>query len=249
MRRKVFDVLASLAGLVVVVMLVVAGGLAMWGYSFANSSVHTQLAQQQIVFPDKGSEALASPQIGPYLNKYAGQNLTTGAQAKAYADHFIAVHLSEMPLGGVYSKVSAASRANPNDAKLAAEVQTSFQGTTLRGLLLEAYAFSVFATIALWAGIASFVLAALLLILVGFGLLARSTGARDRRNPPGGQGHDDAGHRLTPATSSGKPSGPSRKRGAASCAWLRPPVAGRRSLPERDLRLLRALPAAELRRW
>ncbi|HZD98639.1 MAG TPA: hypothetical protein VE132_10830, partial [Micromonosporaceae bacterium] len=98
-----------------------------------------------------------------------GQNLTTGAQAKAYADHFIGVHLSEMPLGGVYSKVSAASRANPSDAKLAAEVQTSFQGTTLRGLLLEAYAFSVFATIALWAGIASFVLAALLLILVGFG--------------------------------------------------------------------------------
>jgi predicted lipid-binding transport protein (Tim44 family) len=169
MRRKVFDVLASLGGLVVVVMLVVAGGLAMWGYSFANSSVHTQLAQQQIAFPAKGSEALASPEIGPYLNKYAGQNLTTGAQAKAYADHFIAVHLSEMPLGGVYSKVSAASRANPNDAKLAAEVQTSFQGTTLRGLLLEAYAFSVFATIALWAGIASFVLAALLLILVGFG--------------------------------------------------------------------------------
>jgi hypothetical protein len=141
----------------------------MWGYSFANSSVHTQLAQQQIVFPAKGSEALASPQIGPYLNQYASQNLTTGAQAKAYADHFIAVHLSEMPLGGVYSKVSAASRANPSDAALAAEVQTSFQGTTLRGLLLEAYAFSVFATIALWAAIASFVLAALLVILVGFG--------------------------------------------------------------------------------
>ena len=104
MRRKVFDILASLGGLVVVVMLVVAGGLAMWGYSFANSSVHTQLAQQQIVFPAKGSDALASPKIGPYLNQYAGQQLTTGAQAKAYADHFIAVHLSEMPYGGVYSR-------------------------------------------------------------------------------------------------------------------------------------------------
>jgi hypothetical protein len=169
MRRKVFDTLASLGGLIVAVMLIVAGGLAMWGYSFANSNVHDQLAQQQIVFPDKGSQALASPQIGPYLNQYAGQQLTTGAQAKAYADHFIAVHLSEMPYGGVYSQVSAASRANPKDAALAAEVQTSFQGTTLRGLLLEAYAFSVFATIAFWAGIAAFVLAALMLILVAFG--------------------------------------------------------------------------------
>ena len=169
MRRKVFDILASLGGLAIVVMLVVAGALATWGYNFANSSVHTQLAQQQIVFPDKGSPALASPQIGPYLNQYAGQKLTTGAQAKAYADHFIAVHLSEMPYKGVYSQVSAASRANPTDTALAAEVQTSFQGTTLRGLLLEAYAFSVFATIALWAAITAFVIAFLMAILVAVG--------------------------------------------------------------------------------
>ena len=118
MRRKVFDILASLGGLLIVVMLLVAGGLAMWGYSFANSSVHTQLAQQQIVFPAKGSAALASPKIGPYLNQYAGQPLTTGTQAKAYADHFIAVHLSEMPNGGVYSKVSAAAQADPTNAAL-----------------------------------------------------------------------------------------------------------------------------------
>ena len=169
MRRKVFDILASLGGLVVVIVLVVAGALAMWGYNFANSSVHTQLAQQQIVFPAAGNDALASPKIGPYLNQYAGQKLTTGAQAKAYADHFIAVHLSEMPYGGVYSNVSAAARANPTNTALAAEVQTSFQGTTLRGLLLEAYAFSVFATIALWAGIVSFIGAALMALLVAFG--------------------------------------------------------------------------------
>ena len=169
MRRKVFDILASLGGLAIVVMLVVAGGLATWGYNFADSSVKTQLAQQQIVFPDKGSPALASPEIGPYLNQYAGQKLTTGAQAKAYADHFIAVHLSEMPYKGVYSQVSAAARANPTDTALAAEVQTSFQGTTLRGLLLEAYAFSVFATIAAWAAIASFLLAFLMAALVGVG--------------------------------------------------------------------------------
>ena len=169
MRRKVFDILASIGGLVVVVTLVVAGALATWGYNFASNDVHNQLSQQQIVFPAKGSAALAGPEIGPYLNQYAGQPLTTGAQAEAYADHFIAVHLSEMPYNGVYAKVSAASMAAPNNAALKAEVQTSFQGTTLRGLLLEAYAFSVFAALAFWAAIASFTLAFLMALLVAFG--------------------------------------------------------------------------------
>jgi predicted lipid-binding transport protein (Tim44 family) len=169
MRRRVFDLLASMVGLLLVVILAVAGGLAMWGYNFSNNSVHTQLAQQQISFPALGSTALASPKIGPYLNQYAGQPLTTGDQAEAYADHFIAVHLSEMPYNGVYANVSAASMAAPTNATLKAEVQTVFQGTTLRGLLLEAYAFSVFATIALWAAIASFLMAFLMALLVGFG--------------------------------------------------------------------------------
>jgi hypothetical protein len=169
MRRKAFDILASLGGLLVVVTLLIGGALACWGYNFASNDVHNQLAQQQIVFPAEGSPALASPKIGPYLDQYAGQPLTTGAQAEAYADHFIAVHLSEMPYNGVYSKVSAASMANPNNAALKAEVQTVFQGTTLRGLLLEAYAFSVFAEIALWAAIALFSLAFLMAVLVAFG--------------------------------------------------------------------------------
>jgi hypothetical protein len=169
MRRKIFDVLASSGGGVFVVVLLVAGALLMWGYSFANSNVHSQLAQQQIVFPAKGSAELANPKIGPYLDQYAGQQLTTGPQAQAYANHFIAVHLSEMPYGGVYSKISAASKATPNNAKLAALVQTSFQGTTLRGLLLEAYGFWTFGQIALWAGIAAFVLAGVMALLVGLG--------------------------------------------------------------------------------
>ncbi len=175
MQRKVFDLLASAFGAVMVVVLLVAGGLLMWGYSFTNSSVHNQLAQQDIVFPSAAAFAAAkpgteiTPGMKPYLLQYAGQPLTTGAQAAAYADHFIAVHLSEMPYGGVYATVSAASRANPTNKALAAEVQTSFQGTTLRGLLLEAYAFSEFGLIALWAAIAAFALAAVMALLVAFG--------------------------------------------------------------------------------
>ena len=176
MQRKVFDILASAGGALVTVVLVVAGALLMWGYSFANSNVHDQLAMQQIYFPSKAAMAQAkagteiTPGMLPYIEQYAGQQVLTGAQAEAYANHFIAVHLSEMPYGGVYSAVSNASRANPNNATLKAEVQTVFQGTTLRGLLLEAYAFGTFATIALWAGIASFILAFLMALLTGFGI-------------------------------------------------------------------------------
>ena len=176
MQRKMFDFLASAAGLLIVVMLLVAGSLLLWGNSFTRTSVHNQLAKQDIVFPTRAEFAQAkagteiTPAMLPYLEKYAGQELTTGAQAEAYADHFIAVHLSEMPYGGVYAKVSAASRANPTNTALASEVQTTFQGTTLRGLLLEAYAFSEFGLIALYAAIASFVVAAFMLLLVGLGL-------------------------------------------------------------------------------
>jgi hypothetical protein len=131
--------------------------------------VRSQLAQQQITFPAKGSAALASSKIGPYLNQYAGQQLLTGPQAQAYADHFIAVHLNEMPYNGVYSKVSAASMAQPNNAALQSEVQTVFRGTTLRGLLLEAYAFWKMGQIAFIGAIVSFVLAGVMLVLSGFG--------------------------------------------------------------------------------
>jgi hypothetical protein len=175
MRRKAFDILASWVGLVAVVVLLVAAGLMLWGNNYVNSNVHNQLAEQQIFFPPKA--AFAHPVAGseitsamiPSVSKYAGQQLLTGAQAEAWADHFIAIHLSEMPYGGVYSKISTAARANPKSTKLAALEQTSFQGTTLRGLLLEAYGFSEIGTILLWGAIASFILAFVMWLLVGLG--------------------------------------------------------------------------------
>jgi hypothetical protein len=175
MSRRVFDKLASGVGIVVVVVLVVAGALLTWGHSYVNSNVHNQLAQQQIYFPSKAAFAQAkpgteiTPGMIPYLEKYAGQQLLTGPQAEAYANHFIAIHLSEMPYGGIYSKVSAAARANPSNTQLSGLEQTSFQGTTLRGLLLEAYGFAEVGTVMLWGAIASFALAAVMAVLVGLG--------------------------------------------------------------------------------
>jgi len=177
MRRRAFDTILTAGGLVLAVILLIAGGLLLWGYNFANSNVHDQLAQQQITFPSKalfanppaGSTEI-TPAMKPYLEQYGGEQLVTGPQAKAYADHFIAVHLSEMPYGGVYAKVSAASMTAPNNADLKAEVTTVFQGTTLRGLLLEAYAFWKMGQIALIAAICSFAAAAAMLILSALGL-------------------------------------------------------------------------------
>jgi len=179
MRRKVFDVLVSAGGVLVVAVLVVAGALLMWGYSFTNSSVHNQLSEQQIFFPTRAQLATAKPNTHitpgmlPYLEPYAGQQLVTGQQAEAYADHFIAIHLQEIGGGLTYSEMSAKALAlSPTSSAYAADeakVQLLFQGTTLRGLLLEAYAFWTFGQIALWAGIAAFILAGLMLLLVGFG--------------------------------------------------------------------------------
>src|ERR1700728_884636 len=136
MKRRTFDMLLSAGGLVVVVVLVVAGSLLTWGTRYIDSNVHSQLAAQQIVFPPAAAFAHAkagteiTPSMIPSVSQYAGQQLTTGAQAEVYADDFIAVHLSEMPHGGVYSKISAAALAQPNNAGLKALEQTSFQGTT-----------------------------------------------------------------------------------------------------------------------
>ena len=187
MSRKVFDKLTSAGGIVAVVVLLVAGGLLTWGHSFVNSNVHSQLAQQQVYFPPKA--AFAHPKAGteitpsmiPSVSQYAGQQLLTGAQAKVYADNFIAVHLSEMPYGGVYSKISTAALADPKNTQLEGLVQTSFRGTTLRGLLLEAYAFSKIGQIMLWGAIASFLLAAVMAVLVGLGF------AHARRTEPEAQ--------------------------------------------------------------
>lgn len=185
MRRRTFDLLMTLGGLVIAVVLFVGCGLLFWAHSFADSNVTSQLAQQQIYFPAKGSPALtANPDIAKNLTKYAGQKLTTGAQAADYANHFIAVHLSEVAGGQTYSQVSTQATAlkasdptSPKLAALTAQEQVLFQGETLRGLLLNAYGYSIFAEIA-W--VAAWVtLAGGIVLLGGVGL-----GLRHYRKTP-----------------------------------------------------------------
>jgi hypothetical protein len=178
MRRRTFDVLVAVAGLVLAVVLAAAAGLLLWGHSFVSSQVSTQLSAQKIVFPAKTNPEFKAlpPADQAAMGPYAGQLMTTGAQAHVYADNFIAFHLSKM--GGTYSQLSAESIAQPNNAKLAALVSTVFKGTTLRGMLLNAYAFWQMGQIALIGAIVSFTGAGLLLILSVLGFLhARWTSA------------------------------------------------------------------------
>jgi uncharacterized membrane protein len=169
MRRKTFDALLTTGGLVLAAVLVVAGVLGLWAHNFVNDQVRTQLAQQQIFFPAADSPSLADPAIKPYLTPYAGQQMTNGQQAEVYADHFIAVHLKAIGGGKTYAQLSEQAQADPTNTKLAGQVATMFKGETLRGLLLNGYAFWKMGQIAAIAAVSAFIGAAVLLVLAGFG--------------------------------------------------------------------------------
>ena len=170
MRRITFDILMATAGLFLAVTLIAAGGLLTWAHTYIGNEVHSQLAAQQIFFPAANSKAVAAPEFAA-MRQYGGQQLTTGAQAEVYADHFIANHLKEIGGGKTYAQLSAESLLKPNDAALAGTVATVFKGETLRGLLLNAYAFGTMGMIAGIAAIAAFIAALVMLILGGLGLM------------------------------------------------------------------------------
>jgi hypothetical protein len=172
MKRRAFDIIASTVGLGLAALLIVAGSLLTWAHTFVQDEVHSQLAAQQIYFPDKGSDSLAELQGADFaaIDNYAGQQLTTGDQAEAYADHYIAVHLKAIGGGQTYAQLSGKALASPDDAALQAQVATMFKGETLRGLLLNAYAFGKMGTIAGYAAIAAFAGAGVMALLGGLGL-------------------------------------------------------------------------------
>ena len=179
MRRKTFDALATMAGVVLAVVLAIGGGLLLWGHSVVSNDVHNQLAAQKIVFPTASSpeiKALPAPDATA-MKAYSGQLMTTGAQAETYADHFIAVHLKEIGGGKTNSQLSAAAMAQPKNTALANQVQTIFKGTTLRGMLLNAYGWWQMGQIMLVSAFVAFGAAGLFLILSGLGFwhLRRAT--------------------------------------------------------------------------
>jgi len=173
MNRSILDKLISSAGLIVAVVLLGASGGLFFAYNFIHAQVHDQLAAEKITFPATGSESLAAlPGADKTaVEQYAGQQLLTGAQAEAFADHYIAVHLKNIGGGKTYSELSAQSIANPTDTALAGKVNTVFKGETLRGLLLNAYAFDTMAVVARYAAFGTLVAGIVLLVLSGLGFM------------------------------------------------------------------------------
>jgi hypothetical protein len=174
MRRRTFDVVMGVGGLVVAAVLIVAGALLIWAHSFVTDEVHSQLSAQKIFFPSKAVIAAQNnPDITQHITPFAGQQLIDGHQAQVYADHYIANHLKEVANGQTYSEVSdkflTMKPTDPGYQTVSQQRATLFQGETLRGLLLNAYAFWTMGTIAMWGAIAAFIGAGLLLILAGFG--------------------------------------------------------------------------------
>lgn len=129
--------LTALTGLA----LLVAGPIMIGVGVSGQHQVTDQLTAQQIAFPAKGSSSLPAAQAG-----YAGQQVTTGAQAKAFSD-MIETHIKEATGGLTYSQVSAQYLAASADkttpaatlTKLSGERETAFMGESLRGSLLSAY--------------------------------------------------------------------------------------------------------------
>jgi hypothetical protein len=178
--RATLDKLVSWTGILLAVVLLIGGGLLTWASVFIGNQVHDQLAAQHVTMPtDKTGLAELPAADKAALAPYAGQQLTTGPQARAYADHYINVHLQGIANGQTYSEVSgqyiAKCTTDPKAAAtqacqtLAQQRQTLFMGETLRGLLLYGFAFATIGTIAGYGAIVCFVGAALLLVLAGFG--------------------------------------------------------------------------------
>jgi hypothetical protein len=191
MKRRTFDRIVSFVGLGLSVLLLVAAGLLNWGATFANDTVKMQLEQQKITMPtvDSASFKALPAEAQEVLKEFDGMPLTTGKQAQAYADFYIGTHIKGIAGGKVYSEVSgealaasAASKAAPNDAALAAKAgtlmgqrTTLFMGETLRGVLLTAYAFWQLGQIAMYAAYAASIGGVLMLLLaiMGFAHIRR----------------------------------------------------------------------------
>jgi hypothetical protein len=135
--RTIVRWLIAITGLAMLVAGPVMIGVAVSG----QHQITDQLTAQQISFPARGSAGLPAAE-----SSYAGQQVTTGPQAKAFSD-MIETHVKEATGGLTYSQVSAKYMAAAADkttpaaqlATLSGQRQTAFMGESLRGSLLSAY--------------------------------------------------------------------------------------------------------------
>ena len=191
MRPNPFRKTIGIATAAFAAVLLIAGGLLLWGSAYVHNTVTSQLASQQIYFPP--AAAFAHPKAGseitptmiPSVSQYAGQQLLTGQQAEAYADHFIAQHVYDMSGGKTYSQLSGEALAQPKNTQLQTLVATVFKGETLRSMLLNAYGWWKVSQITYIASLTAFGLGA----VAAFGSLFVLLTGRKRLTVPDVLGH------------------------------------------------------------
>lgn len=181
MKRKTFDKIVTSIGAILTLFLLVSAALLNWGATFAADSVETQLANQNISFP--AAEAMPEA-TKEQLSKWSEMQVTTGEMARDYSDLYIWEHMKASATAVVgkpatYSEVSGmymglvrgGSTDTAQIAKLGDLRQTLFMGNTLRGMLLQAYAFGTMGTIAHYGAIAALLGGFLMLMLTLAGLV------------------------------------------------------------------------------
>jgi hypothetical protein len=187
MNRKSFDKIASVIGLLLAGFLIVIGGILQYGGNFATDQVAAQLEPQAITIPAENGDPKVTDDVKKFFADNGGKVMATGKQAQMYADHYIGFHMAEMP---TYAAASGANRAaagalaaDPTNVELqiaakkaSGTVETVFKGETLRGMLLNAYAFGTLGQIAMVASYVSFAggIIFLILALLGFAHLRRA---------------------------------------------------------------------------
>jgi hypothetical protein len=97
------------------------------GHTYIGNEVHSQLAAQKIFFPAANSPAVAAPEFSA-MRQYGGQQLTTGAQAEVYADHFIANHLKVIGGGQTYAQLSTGIHCRSHQHSVGGQGRHRVQG-------------------------------------------------------------------------------------------------------------------------
>jgi len=208
MRRNSSRTLLAAVSAALAAVLLIAGGLLLWGSAYVHNTVQGQLASQQITFPPAAAFAHAkagseiTPNMIPSVSQYAGQQLLTGQQAEAYADHFIAQHITDMSGGKTYSQLSALSIAQPNNTQLTGLVATVFKGETLRSMLLNAYGWWKVSQITYIISLAAFGLGTVSFLagLFGFARISRERPGAVVFGPPAIEQITEAGHEAGTAS-------------------------------------------------